>query len=116
MAKRQPPEANPQMPRREEEPPRRAPGQKKVRVGWCKFEAKRRSFIEGILLEGPEQVITLSPAASYRVKDNKSLLLLSGEIPVKPKDMNSHDFLEDLEDGDPVVGAPPVDLKLIKQG
>jgi hypothetical protein len=99
-----------------EEPPRRNPGEKKQRVGWCKFEAKRRCLIEGILLEGPEQTIELSPRASWNVRENKNIKLLSGDIPECPENVNILDFIEDLEDGDPKVGAAPVDLKLIKQG
>ncbi len=100
---------------RKEQPPRRNPAEKKERVGWCKFEAKKRCLIEGILLEGPEQTIELSPRASYNVRRNQNIRLLSGEIPKCPEEMNILDFLEDLEDGDPKVGAAPVDLKLIKQ-
>lgn len=114
MARRLPPPTNPEAVRAEE-PPRRKPEEKKAKAGWCKFVAKNRCTAEGILLEGPEHSIELSPAASYRLRKNKNLILMSGEIPVCPENVNVLDFVEDLEEGDPKVGPAPVDLKLIKQ-
>lgn len=98
-----------------EQPPRRHPSEKKAKAGWCKFVAKRRCLIEGILLEGPEHQIELSPASSYAIRQNKNLTLVEGEIPECPENVNVLDFIEDLEKGDPKVGPAPVDLKLIKQ-
>ena len=114
MARRMPPEMSPKA-ERKEQPPRREPGDKKQKAGWCKFVAKNRNFVEGILLEGPEHQIELCPAASYRVRRNKNLILVSGEIPVCPESVNELDFIEDLEEADPKVGPAPVDLKLLKQ-
>ncbi len=114
MARKAPPEMNPQAVRAEQ-PPRRNPAEKKSKAGWCKFVAKCRCTIEGVLLEGPEHSIELSPAASYRIRKNKNLKLIEGEVPVCPDNVNVLDFIEDLDESDPIVGAAPVDLKLIKQ-
>lgn len=98
---------------------------KPQRSGWCKFQSKGRCFVAGTLLEDAEQEITLSPADSYHARNNKNLILLEGEIPVReviagetPEDAKIAvaEFLEDLEAGDPKVGPAPGGLKLIKQG
>lgn len=107
--------------------------EKKPRAGWCKFKSKGRSYVEGAMLEDADQEISLSPAGSYRQRNNKNLELVEGEIPVLPEDAparpNKNDsvtvrrefteyetsFIDALEDGDPRVGAAPGGLKLIKQ-
>lgn len=98
---------------------------KKVRAGWCKFQSKGRAYIEGAFLEDAEQEISLSPAASFRQRNNRNIVLLEGEVPVREsvtgetkEQAREADeiFLEDLEDGDPRVGPAPGGLKLIKQG
>ena len=98
---------------------------KPPRSGWCKFQSKGRCFVAGTLLEDAEQEITLSPAGSYRSRNNRNLVLLDGEVPVREvvegetkadAKIAEAEFLEDLEDGDPRVGPAPGGLKLIKQG
>ncbi len=105
--------------------PRVPRAEKPRRPGWCKFKTKGRCFVEGTLLEDAEQEITLSPAAAYRQRNNKNLILVEGEIQMREKVegeskedamIATDEFLEDLEDGDPKVGPAPGGLKLIKQG
>lgn len=67
--------------------PKQTPAQaRRARVGWCKFVAKGRCYVEGALLEASEQEITLSPAASYRSRNNRNLDLVDGQIPEMPED------------------------------
>ncbi len=112
---------------------RYAPIEKKAKIGACKFIAKGRCYVEGVLLEDADQTITLSPAASYRQRSNRNLELVEGEIPTLPedgpdrpgKDAPLHEkkqyaiyessFVDSLDDSDPLVGAAPGGLKLIKQ-
>lgn len=49
--------------------------------GWCLFRAKRRCFVEGILIEEPGWEIALSPVAALRVKGNRHLQLIAGVWP-----------------------------------
>lgn len=108
--------------------------EKKAKEGACQFTAKGRCYVEGVLLEDAGQTITLSPAASYRQRNNRNLELVSGVIPVLPEDgpqkpgkdapfserqefvAYETSFIENhLDDSDPLVGAAPGGLKLIKQ-
>lgn len=102
--------------------------------GWCKFRAKGSCTIEDALLETSEQEITLSPAGSYRARNNRNLELIEGTIPEMPEDAPKRPgkegtredreafaeyeraFIESLNDGDPIVGPAPQPFRLIKQG
>lgn len=112
---------------RKPEPKVEAAATKKAKPGWCKFQSRARSYVEGVLLEDAEQEITLSPAGSYRQRNSKVLYLVEGDVPVfdteinkeaQPKEWREAEalFIDDLDDGDPKVGAAPGGLKLIKQG
>lgn len=127
MAKKTP-EVSPQMQPQEsrEERAARRSRDRREKQGFCKFVARSRCFVEGTMLEGPEQTITLSPAAAYRQRRNKNLQLIEGAIPKPPEDIEEPkkkdqpspeylDWLEDLEEGDITVGPAPQDFKLVKQ-
>lgn len=106
---------------------------KVARPGWCNFKAKGRCYVEGALLEDADQTIALSPAGSYRQRNNKNLELVDGEIPAMAEDAPErphkndegsvkrafvgyeNSFVDSLEDGDPRVGAAPGKTTLIRQ-
>lgn len=113
-------EANPRMAKPEPAQPR-AGSKAAAKVGWCRFQAVGRCYVEGCFLEAPNtnldrpdetlyHEIVLSPAAAYRQRKNKMLQLVSGTIPELADGMT----VDDLEDGDPKLGTAPAQFKLLK--
>lgn len=81
----------------------------KLKAGWCAFTATTRCYIEGAQLEGGQE-ITMSPAASYKERNNAHLTLVAGEI---PNELTPEQVAE-LETGDPKVGRATKEFTLVK--
>lgn len=117
-------EAGPQM--QPQNPP--APVRHK-RPEWVLFQTKGRCYAEGVFLEDSGMTLKLSPRGAFLQRNNKNLEIHpdnTGEIPVlpdgAPADTKSpayrefvNAFAAELETGDPIVGAAPKGLTLIKQ-
>jgi hypothetical protein len=82
-----------------------------VQHTWIEFTVEARCYVEGIYLEAG-QPLTLSPAASYRQRNNKNL------HPTKEMTWPtlSKTQLKDLAEGDPKVGAAPKEFTLVQPG
>ena len=79
---------------------------------WVDFVTERRCYVEGAYLEAG-QTITLSPAAAWRQRGNKCLLITDETIiPLTLTD----EQVKDLTDGDPRVGAAPKEFNLVQPG
>jgi len=85
----------------------------KGKPGWCKFKAKQRCYITGCQLD-PDQEITMSPKDSYEQRTNKNLELVAGTIPTAPVADESSEEVDELEDGDPLVGRSPEGFRLVR--
>ncbi len=69
----------------------------KAKRGWCLFRAKRRCYVEGILIEEMGWEIALSPEASIRLRGNKHLQLIAGEYPETKEEVVRDQY------GDPIM-------------
>jgi hypothetical protein len=95
------------------------------------FRAKGRCYVEGVMIEAADQELVLSSAAAFRQRNNKNLEIVKGEIQAfelpQGLDLKSgkgraeatrleREFSADnLDEADPILSAPPVDVRLIKQ-
>ena len=85
----------------------------KGKPGWCRFKTRQKCYITGCQLD-PEQEITMSPKDSYEQRDNKNLELVAGTIPTAPVAEEGAAEVDELEDGDPVVGRSPEGFRLVR--
>ena len=85
---------------------------KKAKRGWCLFRAKRRCYVEGILIEEMGWEIALSPEAAIRVRGNKHLQLIAGEWPQTKEEVVRDQYGDPVYSKETGVLAPKVKLVL----